>query len=523
MAAAPKRHRGLAVRSMAVLAAAAIALSACAQDDTNTGGGEEVQGGTLTVAVGSLPADLDAMMYGSGVNLFVKDLLFSTLTHINHLEDTTFVEPRVVTSWEHVDDLTWHLDIIEGKEFSNGEKVNAESVKWSIEYLLDVNNAKVMRSRITSFTEVNVLDEYKLEIKTSYPNVELPSQLSVVLSLPPQDVQARGAEFWADPIGTGSYKVAEFSPNNVLRVVKNEYALVEGILDEINFDVIPEAGARLAALRAGDVDIVNRLGTDQIATAESAGAKVVSKISVGQYQLTAIQETGPLSDVRVRQAISYAIDRESLNTNINAGLGAPANQLFAPGHPGYCTDLPAYEYNPQKAKDLLAEAGYNGEEIPLMFSQGWIANDAIIGEAVHGMLTEVGINADLQIVEFAQFLAAYRDYSLRPGLFAPQKQNLPTLDPVLLLEHNTSAYTAHETSYKNPEYDALYEQARLATDAAEKQQIVCEASKILYEDLPQIPMLHFPDVWAVSANIATFPLEGSGVPIFEKIAFSSGN
>lgn len=523
---------------LAGVAAIALGLTACAGDggDGEQSGGDEdaaetgdegvtseetAEGGELDVAMGALPPMLDPVQYNTPPNNFVQDLLFSTVTKIDSSGDETEVGPGVAESWEQLDDTTWQFTIREGLEFPNGEPLDAEAVAWTAEYVLDPDNQKPMASRINTISEIEAIDATTLEVTTDGPDAILPSRMGALAVLPPEAVEEQGEDFYLDPIGTGPFAVEEFQAEQRLVLTPNESAIGEQpVLDRVTLEVIPEAGSRVSALRAGDVDVIHRLPTEQIESLESDGLVVTAQVESGTYNLTAIQEEGPLAEQEVRQAINYAINREALNEQILAGLGEPASQMSNPGFTGHIDDIEPFEHDPERARELLAEAGYeDGVEVDFQASSGFLVNDATLAEAIAGMLSDVGIEANLQIMEYGTFLDAFFTPEARDGIFAWRASNNPYLDAELGLQFFESDNAVHSPPYGNSEYDELLEQIRTELDKDARDELIREATEILREEAPVIMVLHLPDVWGMSEEVANFPIQATGVPVFESVTF----
>lgn len=513
------KHRSL--RSLAIASALLFssAVGIHAQDAA------PVQGGELKVASGTLPPLLDPMSYNSPPNNWVQDLIFSTVTRIESYGDTVKVAPQVAASWKQVSDLVWEFEIAPGLAFSNGEPINAETVAWSAAFLIDPANAKSQANRLTaSITAVEAVGELTVRVTTSYPDQTVPSRMGALAVIPPKAVKEAGDAFYTAPVGSGPFLVEEFLPEERLVLVRNPnvVGLEPALLDRVVIEVIPQAGSRVAALQSGDVDVIRAVPTEQIEFLESAGFKVVSKVEAGIYQLTAWQPEGPLNDVRVRHALSTAIDRNALNEVILSGRGEVATQPVNPGYPGYCAEVGPYVYDPEAARQMIVDAGYgDGFTVKLQSSQGYIANDTVLAEAIAGMLSEIGVTVDLEIQEFGSFLAAFRDPALRPGLFAPRFANNPFLDSELALSFYLSTYKNHASGWVNADYDAAWQAARTATSAEARDAAFCDAVKILRDEEPAIFLVHMPDVWAISPAVATLPLEATGVPVFEKAGLAA--
>lgn len=478
-------------------------------------------GGEMTIGLGGVPPILDPLMYGTPPTNFIQELLFSSLTRMETKDGTAKLVPGMATSWEQVNPTTWEFQVREGVTFPNGEKLDANAMAFSLNYLRDPENAKANAAHVKTVSGAKATSSTTLVVTTAEPDPLLPNRMVAVYGLPPQDVTDRGAEFFANPIGTGPFEVVNFQPEQLLELQRNENsAYGPPNLERLVLQALPDAGARIAALKAGDVDAINRLTTEQVKSVASAGFTVAYQIENGTYIVTAIQSDGPLSDVRVRQAISMAIDREALNESLLDGLGQPASQFVKPGAIGYCPALKTVKYDPDGAKKLLAEAGYaDGFSTKLQASNGYLVNDTTLAEAMQAMLADVGIDATLEIQEFGSFLDSYFDPNQRPGLYAWRNGNQHFLDAESAMTNLSGLNATHKTIFSNSEFDQTLLAVRSELDADKRQKQLCTLAGILRDEAPVIPVLHLPDVWALSDEIVNFPINGSGVPDFADVGF----
>jgi ABC-type transport system substrate-binding protein len=271
----------------------------------------------------------------------------------------------------------------------------------------------------------------------------------------------------------------------------------------------------VAAIRTGDVDIVQSLPTDQVNTVKDAGLNIVSQEQASTYIIDDYSPKGVLSDQRVRQALNYAVDKESLVKNINGGFGSIADgQNMGKSTIGYCSQVTAYPFDANKAKQLLSEAGYNGAPLTMDSSEGYIPNDRQLAEAFVGMAGNVGVKVNLKVYEFATYLDRYFGKPEGRGdLFAWNTSNYPFLDGIISLSYWLSTPPSHPTGFANKDYDTAMNAALTETDPAKRLADMCDAAKVFKDQAPVIFVLHPPDVWAVSKKVNNFVVGKDGIPI----------
>jgi peptide/nickel transport system substrate-binding protein len=482
------------------------------------------KGGSMTLGLGGLAPVLDPMMYGTPPTNFVQELLFTSILRMRpNADGVQSLIPGVAVKWEQVDPTIWNFEIPEGKAFPNGEALDADTLAFSINYMRDPDNGKANANQIATVKDAYSDGPGKLVVETSAPDPLLPNRMVAVYALPPKAVAEKGAAFFNDPVGTGPFTVSKFVPEQSLDLIANEASLFgPPPLDELHLVVLADASARIAALQAGDVDGINRLTTEQVTTMRDSGFTVAYQLENGTYIVTAIQSDGPLADPNVRRAVSLAIDRKGLNEGILGNLGLPASQFIRPGTLGYCEALDDLTYDPDEAKRLLSDAGYpDGFDTVLQASNGYLVNDTDLAQAIQNQLDAVGIHADLQIQEWGSYLDAYFDPGLRKGLYAWRNGNQYFLDAESPFSNLQGSDAAHKTVWVNDKYNSLLQDVRKESNMEKRQSDFCSMAEILRNDNPLIPVLHLPDVWALSKDVANFPINGSGAPLFGEIGFAS--
>lgn len=324
--------------------------------------------------------------------------LFEGLVALNGEMDE--VRPALATEWEQIDELSWRFDLRHGVKFHNGEDFNAEAVRYSVERLLDPNAIRY-NDAYKPIDEVEIVDDYTVIIRNRTANPIFLAALSNLHIVPPEyTASISEEEFGRNPVGTGPYRMVEWKLGE--RLVLERFDDYWGPLPEIErlvYRPIPEASTRLAELQAGRVDIITSLTYDAAALLEADSALRVEASSGRRtvfLMMDLLNGAEPVQDVRVRQAMSYAIDRQLLIDAILNGYGTPMATFFRPDMFGFNSNLTPYAYDPDKAKALLTEAGYSdGFSIRFLTSDGIINKGVEVAEAVSGMLAEVGIRAEV--------------------------------------------------------------------------------------------------------------------------------
>jgi peptide/nickel transport system substrate-binding protein len=468
---------------------------------------EEPQQRVLVVAQGADPTTLDAGMTTGTVMANVIHNIYDTLVI---RDDDMSVIPGLALSWEPLDDTTWRFALREGVKFHNGEDFNADAVKFSIERVIDPDQAAPQASYLSTIASVEVVDDYTVDIITSAPDPILIARLTKAVGsiMPPGYVQEVGDETVAlEPVGTGPFKFVEWVKDDHLTLEVNpDYWRDLPEYDVLTFKPIPNAAARTAALLAGDVDLVYNVPVSQIdVVQESTDAQLAAvDIQAGEYVgFNLRKEDSPLQDVRVRQAINYAIDVDSI---IEGVLNGNATRRASPVTPldfGYVA-LEPYAYDPEMAQQLLAEAGYaTGLSLHYDTCNGRYPMDKQVSEVVASMLEAVGIEVELQVHEWGAYLDLFKNDQLG-DLYLLGWGSISTLDADAALYdelHCGKTYSTH----CSPELDALMDEARSVIDSDTRMDLYEQIQRMILEDPPWVFMYQEKQFYGLSDKVTWGP------------------
>ena len=458
------------------------------------------QSQTLVVAQGQDIVWLNPMKTTAQVNLNAATQIVEGLMMLDVDQQT--IKPLLATSWERLDDLTFQVKLREGVTFTNGEPFDAEAAKFSLE----LGSAEAAMSNMLSAIErVDVVDDHTINIVTNtpYPLMEISLARSSYM-VPPAYFQEVGEEAFNEaPIGTGPFMLEErVSGQRVLLRANPDYWGGTPEIEEVEFRPIQEDGARLAALQTGEIHIATNLPLSNIPRLEETPD--VSPVTVEGVRIYLVildnrPDVGsPLEDKRVRQALNYAIDKEALIDVLFEGRarlvdGQQANANFF----GYNADLEPYPYDPERARELLAEAGYpDGIDLTFKYPFGRIANDKEVSEAIAGMLEEVGVRTEQTVLESGEFLNQLVTLQLTPMALAAY-----ATAPDAHYQYSINLAGERYSYYNNPEYDALVTEAATTTDPEARQALYERAAEIAHDDPPFIYLFTPDDLYGVSDRV----------------------
>ena len=363
---------------LSLLIVGAFIVSACASTEAaETTAEGEVAEETVGEAAGPLevvvvqnadPQTLDPQKAGGSAGGNILFNIFNGLT--KQSEDMAEVLPSLATEWTAVDDVTWEFKLREGVTFHNGEPFTAEAVKYTVDRMMDPDAARE-NSSFKTLVETIVVDDYTVQLVTSQPEPLLPAKVFGLHILPPKYTEEVGEEeFGQNPVGTGAYKLAEFTPNQRIVLEANE-DYWDGVpeVDTLIFRPVAEASTRLAELLTGEADIVMDISPEDIDMVEEDENVHIAAVDSKRVPFLGLDllPDGPefLKDVRVRQALNYAVDVDAIIDTILSGYATRVATVYRTDFIGYDETLEPYSYDPDKAIELLAEAGYGEGDITM--------------------------------------------------------------------------------------------------------------------------------------------------------------
>lgn len=472
-------------------------------------------GATLRPAMAQAPRSLTIAL-GSNVNTLDPHMTASVgtdLSVISHLHAALLVrgpdlklQPQLATAWRAVDDTTWRFTLREGARFANGEVLDANAVKWNFDRVRDPKvNARV-RPWFSLVADVVVVAANEIEVKTSAPYPALADQLSMFFLLPPQWAQGNNPANAA--IGAGPYELKQMVPGErIVLAARADWFGEKPAFETVTFRIIPDASARIAALLAGEVDLVTGLPPSEMKRIDQSGrAKAGAVDSIRSVFLKFNLLTPPFRDnVKLRQALNLAVDRQTIRDAIWDGIGNISNsQVLSPAYFGYNPDLRPPAYDPAKAKLLLREAGVAPGSLTVEFEVpiGPYLLASEIAQAVAAQLEDIGVKTKIVEMEFGAWMNKYLR-AANMGQMAYLGQAWPTLDADGLL----SLFEAgNPYAYWNDEiFSNLLKQARSTTDAAKRADLYKQATARMAEQAPVLFLFNQPATYGVSNRVAWKP------------------
>lgn len=445
---------------------------------------------TVVVANPGEPPTLDPNLTFQGFSFLITNQVAETLVY----KDENGFQPLLATDWEAVDERTWRLSLREGVTFHDGTPFDAEAVKFTIERILDPANQAQGRFVVSMIEEVRVIDSHTVELVTDSPFAPLLAHLTHPMTaiVSPTAVETLGADFGRNPVGTGPFVFESWQAGDQVTLRRNEnYWGGAPEIDTVIIRTILEASTQVVELRSGAVDFIFNVSPDHMQDLSSrAGIAVRKELGWGSTHLGFNVTQGPFADVRVRRAVAHALNTEAMATQLRQGLALPAGDLV-PETVWGAADIEAYAYDPAEARRLLAEAGYpNGFRTSLITFESPELRQ--IAEAVQFLLMEVGIQADVQILEYGSYVAEVSQAD-REGMFMSTWGTV-TLDAdyaLYALLHSSQIPDNNVSFYENAVVDELLDAARRNADEDFRLDAYKQVADIAHDELP-IFALYYP-------------------------------
>src|SRR5437868_9407127 len=481
------------------------------------------RGGTLTIVRPTDPVSLDPNLETTAPGAWVY---FNMLEGLLTLDDKMQVKPLLATSYEVLSPTKVRFKLRPNVKFHDGTPFNAAAVKFTFDRALHGTPPARWASLAGSLSGAEVVDDLTVDVLTKEPYGPILRTLAMYCMgiVSPTAVQKQGADFSRAPVGTGPFKFVEWKTNtHVIIERNNDYWGDKAQRDRAVFRVVPEEGARMIALQTGDADMVLFPSPAQLPALRKDSKYTVHE-TTGIRVVFAGMHAGlpPLDDVRVRQAMLYAVDRKAILDNIMEGSAGPARGVLAPGVFGY-KDMQLdrlYPFDRAKAKALLGQAGWTPGPDGIMqkggqrLSLSWLAargrypKDGEITEAIQAMLKDVGIEARVQVLEWAAVFQQVRSNPLSHHLFTLGwvTSNADADYSLYALFHSKQVPpTGWNTSrYANPRVDALVEQARRSLNQTEREKLYGEVQDILAKEMVWIPVYTTKEIVVTRASVKGF-------------------
>ncbi len=437
------------------------------------------KGGTLRAgADGGSVADTFDPMQATGVDHTTQAVLscYDTLTEIDS-EGTP--RPSLAEGWEGAADGTWVFKLREGVEFHDGKSLTAEDVVWSLKQHLSKNN---------KYAEGKQIVENLEELRADGPNAVVMKQREVNFDLPAHlssfglIIGQEGTEDWDAGVGTGPYVKQSFDPGVRFQGTKfaNFYRDDQGHFDEVEILNVADANARVSALLTGTLDVIGQPDTKTAKRLARAKGVTLLEVPGTQHYTTDMRtDTDPFTDNNIRLAVKHGIKRQEIVDKVLGGFGTIGNDVpISRGQQFYNKDLPQREYDPDKAKFHLKQAGLDTIDLTFSTSDGAFNGAVDVGVLMKESMRPAGINVTVKREPADGY---WSNVWLKAPWCAVYWNGRPTVDWMLSSTY-TSSSSWNSTYFKNATFDKLLVEARGEADEAKRQAMYYEAQRLLYEE-----------------------------------------
>ena len=475
-------------------------------------GGAAAQGGTLRVILSE--SDLPTMdphmhnlrtgiiaFYHTHDNLGVRDA------------QTNQVMPWLAESWENVEPTTWKMTLRKDVTFQNGDPFTAATVKWNWDRITNPAQKSPQIGNHAAIAGVEIVDDYTVNVTTKQPYPIFTERLQNFQMIPEKVAQANGDAWLAEnPLGSGPYKLVEWKRGQEIVLTKNDKywnPAVTVAYPNLVLRIVPGVPTQLAELLAGNVEIIRVVPFDQMQAVQASGVaspKTQAILRVGFTRLDAMGRSGPspFQDVRVRNAANYACDIQGYIDTLQPG-GDRTPALLNPKHFGFDPSITPHEYDPAKAKALLAEAGYpNGFDTKWLRGPSSMPNQDQVDQAMQRDLAAVGIRAEFETLSDGNVFTTRNNEGNAGPMSSYNWGSYSVFDADGIywdMLHSSSIFTY----YNNAELDKLLEDGRGSLDQEKRKQIYSQAQRLVRAEAPMIFMWGFWAVWGVNNKIDWSP------------------
>ena len=498
-----------------ILASSALAASASAKD--------------LTIALASEPTSMDPHFHNLTPNNAMVGHFFDRLVHTDEKQKLL---PGLAVSWKAIDDTTWEFKLREGVKFHDGTPFTADDVVFTFERAPNVEGSPSSFGTYIKGKTIEKVDDFTVHIKTERPHPLMPTEMNTFSIISKKNGEGAKTEDYnagKATIGTGAYKFVEYVPGDRIVLERNDdYWGTKAEWDRVVFKPIKSSPSRVAALLAGDVDMIEQTPTvdierlkkdDSIALSQGISNRVIYLHMDHQRDDSPFAKSksggaikNPLKDQRVRKAISMAINRPAIVSRVMEGVAIEAGQLLPEGFFGVSPNLKPVAYDPEGAKKLLADAGLaDGFKLTIHGPNDRYINDAKIAEAIAQMLTRIGIDTEVVTMpRSVYFKRASRggpdgtpefSFILVGWGSGTGEASSPLRSLIHTYDKSRGFGASNRGRYSNAEVDKMLEDALATVDDEKRAQLLSKATEIAINDGAIIPLHYQVNTWAARKGI----------------------
>jgi peptide/nickel transport system substrate-binding protein len=481
---------------------------------------------TLNIGIGGAVTSADPHFYNAAPNNSLAIHIFDRLVE---RDSRARLYPGLAESWKLVSETTWEFKLRSGVKWHDGKDFSADDVAFTIARVPNVPNSPGgYTGFVRAITRVEVVDPLTIRFHTTRPHPLLPTELATIGIVSRHAGEGAATEDYNSgkaAIGTGPYRLASFRAGDRTDLLRND-AYFRGAEPwaRVNHRFIANDGARTAALLAGDVDMI-----EQVPSSDVAKLRRDPRVALAAVQSLRILylspdfsregtpalitdndgrplPRNPLQDLRVRQALTRALNRTALAENVMEGTAQPAGQWLPPGVYSHDPSINVPAFDPEGAKRLLAEAGFpSGFRMTLHSPNDRYPNDARMAQAVAQMWSRIGIRTEVEAMPWASFSAraARQEFGMRLLGWGspPAEASYMLVNGMMTFNAQQRTGANNSARYSNPRLDTLTERAVTVVDDQEREKLLQDATRMVIDDVALIPMVYLVNTWALRRGL----------------------
>lgn len=497
---------------------------------------------TIIVGRGGDSVSLDPVAESDGESHKITENIFETL--VGYEKDNTSIIPGLAEKWDiSQDGLTYTFHLRQGVKFHDGTDFNAEAVKFNFDRWMDKNNPYHSKEGFPYYNDmfggykgdkthvidsVNAVDPYTVEIKLTRHLAPFLSNLGMgsFAMASPEAIKKYGDKFLEHPVGTGPFVFTEWKRNDSITLDKNPNYWKQGLpkLDRVIFKVIPENSSRLTALQSGEIDLMDGLNPDDLTTVEkNKELQIFTRPSMNVGFLGFNTEKKPFDNPGVRNAIGHAINKHGIVEAFFGGKAVEAVNPMPPSIWGHNDNLKDRGYDLEKAKQMLAEAGFpNGfktEIWAMPVARPYMTDGPKIAEAIQQDLKKIGIETQIITMDWATYLDRVKKGEQTMYLLGWTGDNGDPDNFLNVFFNKNNIPGNNDTRYQNEEVQTLLEEAQSEVDQEKRAEMYKKIQEIVFRDAPLIPLVHSTPSLAGKATITGYVPHPKGIESFENVEF----